>query len=187
RKKLIRETWIDTRMPFLQGRTPRQAATAGDSKVALRAAVCQLEFGHEFFRDDLNFAGLRSELGIRPEPPIDSPTADTAALHIGRLHLARAGQLEDERLIRLWGRARSYVLPLAMERAARALVERQAPLDREDVGRVTVYSDLANLALSRHDTAEALDWLARGRRDEPADQKAKNAVRWDMVAVRLRA
>ncbi|MBX6312108.1 MAG: tetratricopeptide repeat protein [Isosphaeraceae bacterium] len=187
RARVVREVWPNTPMPYLGRRTPRQAAEAGNARIALRAALCLLEYTHGFVRDEIDFAALRASLGVEPEPEIDPETVDIGLLHLGRLHRVPAERLDDEKLIELWDRARLYVLPLAMENAARAIADRPALFDREDVDRVTVFSDLANLALSRRMRTEAFAWLERGRRDEPAAERAENAVRWDMVEVRLRS
>src|SRR5262249_31692475 len=161
---VVREVWPETAMPYLRGRTPRQAAKTGDAKVPLRASVCQLELSHTFLRDGIDFPALRASLGIEDEPEIDPQTVDVGSLHLARLHRAGAARLADERLSALWARARRAPLPLAMERASLAVIARPALLDRKEVGRVTPYGDLANLALSRQDPAEAFRWIERGRR-----------------------
>src|SRR5262249_6336399 len=55
------------------------------------------------------------------------------------------------------------------------------------VGRVPVFADLAHLALTVRARDEAMAWLDRGRRDEPAHLRAQNALRWDMAEIRLLA
>lgn len=187
RHRVIKQVWLETPMPYLGGRTPRQAARAGDAQVALRAAVCQLEFGYIFFREGIDFAAIRAELNLGDEPAIGPETVEIDQVHLGRLHRIPADRLDDDRLLNLWDRARRYILPMAMENAATTIANRPSLLDREGVNRVTVFSDLANLALSRHETAEAFDWLARGRRGEPGPLHSQNAARWDMAEVRLRS
>jgi tetratricopeptide (TPR) repeat protein len=187
RARVVRDVWPDTAMPYLRGRTPRQAAKTDDAKVPLRAAICQLELSHTFLRDGIDFPALRASLAIEDEPEVDPQAVDVGSLHLARLHRVPADRLDDDRLFALWDRARRATLPLAMERATLAVIARPAFLDRKEVGHVTPFADLANLALSRQDPAEAFRWIERGRRDEPGATRAQNAVRWDMVEVRLRA
>ena len=182
---IIREVWPVTPMPYLKGRSPRQAAKDGNASLALRAALNQFAFGQEFWRGSLDFAALRNELGVGPEPPIDPATVDVESLHISRLHLVPVEGLSDEKLVDLFDRAHGYVLPLAMENAARALVERPAIFENGLMDRVVPYADMANLALARRAPKdEVFGWVARGRH---ADRTAINAVRWDFLELRLRA
>lgn len=187
RARVINQVWPETPMPYLGGRRPRQAAKGGDAEVALRAAVCQFEFGHAFFGEEFDFAATRAGLNLDDEPAIDPEAVDVDQVHLGRLHRIPADRLDDDRLLKLWVRARRYVLTMVMENAASTIANRPNLLDREGVNRVTVFADLANLAMDRHETAEALDWLAKGRRGEPDHLRSRNAARWDMAEVRLRS
>ena len=183
--RIISEVWPATPMPYLKGRTPRQAARDGNATLPLRAALNQFAFGQEFWRGPLDFAALRAELGVGPEPPIDPATVDLETIHISRLHQVPAESLGDEALVALFDRAHGYVLPLAMERSAKALVERPAILEAGLMDRVVPFADLANLALSRRaPKEEVFGWLNRGRQ---ADKTPSNAVRWDFLDLRLRA
>ena len=185
-RRVILEVWPKTPMPYLNGRTPEQAAKAGGAEAPLRAALCQYEASRGFWRGEIDFDALRHSLNLPPEPEIGAEV-DIETVHLGRLHRVPAEQLDDDRLASLYLRAREYVLPQAMERAARALVERPLPADRAHVDRFAVYSDLANLAMSRDEVAEAFSWVTQGRAAEPATLRARNAPRWDMLTVRLRA
>ncbi len=186
RERVVFQVWPDTPMPYLNGRTPRQAAAAGDAQTPLRAALCQLELGQEFFRDGVDFAALRSELNIPAEPEIDPDSAEIDQIHLARLHRVPAARLDDDRLVALFSRAHRTLMPLALEQSAMALVARPALLEAEDgLPRFTVFADLANLALSRGDEAGALEWVRKGRASDPASQKAGNAPRWDMLQIRL--
>jgi len=185
-RRVIQEVWPKTPMPYLNGRTPEQAAKAGDAAVPLRAALCQFEANRGSWREEIDFEALRRSLNVPPEPEVDAEV-DVETVHLGRLHRVPAERLDDDRLAALYLRAREYVLPQAMERAARSLVERPLPADRAHVDRFAVYSDLANLAVGRDEVAEASSWVERGRAAEPAALRARNAPRWDMLTVRLRA
>ena len=68
--RILREVWPNTPMPYLGGRTPLQAAKAGDAVVPLRAALWQIEQSRQT-RDSGALAELRATLNIEPEPRID--------------------------------------------------------------------------------------------------------------------
>lgn len=187
RRRVLMERWPEIRWPYLDNRTPRQAARDGDAQLPLRAALCQFEFGHEFFREEIDFDALRRELGIEPEPPIDPATVEIDRIHLARLHRIPAEKLDDDRLVALFDRAHRYLMPQAMEEAGEALVQRPALLDSEEgPPRFMVFSDLANLALSRDDRDAAFSWLRRGRESDPA-ARGPNAPHWDLLEVRLHA
>lgn len=187
RLRILRQVWPETPMPFLGGRTPRQAARAGDARVPLRAALCQVELSAADWGDEAEIAPLRAELGLEPEPPIDPETVRIDRVHLSRLHRIPAARLDDDRLIALYLHARTYTLSPALERSARALCDRPALLEKGTIDRFSVFADLASLTLGRRDPAEAFAWIERGRRDEPTPLRPANAPRWDMLEVRLRS
>lgn len=182
--RIIGEVWPDTKLPYLGGRTPRQAGRDKASQVPLRAALCQFETGQEFWRGGLDFAALRRELGVEPEPAFDPAAVDVEGLHLARLHRVPVEGLDDAKLVTLFARSHRYVLPLAMETAAKAITDRPELLERGEIDRVVPFADLANLAMSRQAKDEAFSWLERGRQ---ADKTPRNAVRWDFLEVRMRA
>ncbi|HEX8200294.1 MAG TPA: hypothetical protein VF590_07390, partial [Isosphaeraceae bacterium] len=186
RARVLRSVWPETPRPYLGGRTPRQAAAAGDARIALRAALCQLELSGSEWEDRGEMAALRGELGLDPEPAIDPVTVRIDRVHLARLHRIPADRLDDDRLIALYLRARTYDLILAIDRAARALADRPALLEKGTIDRFVVFADLAALAQARQSPVEAMEWVERGRHTEPAAQRTANAPRWDMLEVRLR-
>ncbi len=182
----ITTVWPDTPAPYLRGRTARQAARAGDAEVPLRAALCALEVSQPDL-DAATIDALRAELGIPPEPAIDPATADPSLIHLARLHRVDPTGLDDDRLITLYIRSRMAMLTQALERAATALADRPSALERPEISRFAVFSDLASMAAARGDAAGAAAWLAQGRQGEPAARKGVDASRWDMMEIRLRA
>jgi hypothetical protein len=171
----------------LKGRSPEQAAAAGDARVPLRAALRIMEFGGGRPLDADLLGPVRHGLGLSAEPEVDPETVDVAHLHLSRLHLVPAERLDDDRLVALYRRAREASVIAAMERAANELVRRPTLLARGDVERFAVYADLANLAMVRGEPEAAFEWVRRGRRDEPGADRARNASRWELLEVRLRA
>jgi tetratricopeptide (TPR) repeat protein len=185
RSRIRREVWPNVPQPFLGRQTPLQAAKAGNARVPLRAAVLRLELQGDSQIAGPDFAWLREQLGLAPEPEIDPETADIGRLHLSRLHLIPVDRLSDDRLIELYRRARRTMLSLAIDRAARALVQRPALFDAK-VSVVSVYADLASASALRGDRDESVAWLQKGRQAEPAAQRSKNAPSWDMTEIELR-
>ncbi len=186
-RRIATEVWPRTPMPYLDGQTPDQAAKRGGFEVPLRAAICQFEASGGSWTGESDFSALRERMGVSPEPPIDVETVDVEDVHLGRLFRVPAEGLEDDRLTSLYLRSREAMIPQALERAARALVERPLSESRSHVDRFSVYADLSNLAMTRDDKDEAFGWIERGRAAEPAALKSRNAIRWEMLSLRLRA
>ena len=184
---LVRDVWPNTPVSFLRGRTPLQAAAAGDAEVPLRAAVLVLENSREAWRQGFDFAALRARLRIPPEPAIDPETVDPKELHLGRLMLVPADRLSDDKLAALHRRARGAGLADTLVHAARALVARPEAMERLGIEPFAVFSDLASAAAMSGDGKEAADWVRRGRQADPAVKRVQNAPLWDMLELRLRA
>jgi hypothetical protein len=185
--RLVREVWPYTPMSYLEGRTPLQAAEAGDAAVPLRAAVLQLEQSRETWRDRIDFEAQRAMLKIAPEPPVDPETAEIDRLHLARLIFVPADRLSDEKLVALYRRARTFALGQVIEQAARVLVARPAAWEPAKLEPVTIYSDLATIAASDDRMTEAFDWIRRGRQADPAPARTRNAALWDMLEIRIKA
>lgn len=184
--RVIREVWPATPMPALGGRTPRQAAQAGDAEIPLRAAFCQIATNRA--DQAVDFDAFRAELGIPAEPTPDPDQVNIETEHLARLQLIPAERLDDERLWALYLRSRGTGMVRALERSAGALAERGPFLaGRGPTDRYAVFADLAELAAGRGETAAALAVVERARRDEPEAHRGANAPRWDLLAIRLRA
>jgi len=182
---LINDVWPETPNPALRGRSPSQAARAGDAEVPLRAALLQLGQDQESLEDGLDVGPLRARLHVPAEPAVD-PSADIDTLHLARLTLVDAEALADGPLARLYRRARGAMLQGALDRAGRALAARPGSLAGVGVDVIELYSDLAAVAATRGHRDEAFDMVRRGRQAEPAADKARNAAAWDVFEVRLR-
>src|SRR5262249_21368289 len=123
RAHILGEVWPETPNPALGGRTPIQAARAGDAETALRAAVRLLE-ATEPDDDLLDWCKVRERLGIPPEPPVDPRTLDLDRLHLSRWSLIPVAELDDNRLVDLYHRAGDWGLQDVRVAAARVIVER---------------------------------------------------------------
>jgi tetratricopeptide (TPR) repeat protein len=184
---IIRDVWPRTPIPSLGGRTAAAVAAGGNGAVPLRAAVFSLELSPESWRDEVDFPALRASLGIGPEPEIDPETVDLAQLHLARLNLVPVDRLSDQRLVALYDRARRTMQLDALERSARRLIERPSVAVLAKLESFVLYTDMVSLMAARGRTAEALQWLDRGRQADPVAARAGNAPIWDMLEIRLRS
>jgi len=185
--RLVREVWTKTPMPFLGKRTPIEAAKAGDSVVPLRAALTLLEHASHNYSELVDFPNLRKTLGVDQEPQVDPATVDIETLHLSRLRYIPVDQLDDDRLGALYRRAKRFTLSDVLERAARVLAERPAAWERLGVHPVALFSQLAFIASNAEKKSEALEWIERGRKTDPASKKAAHAPIWEMAEIRVRA
>ncbi|MBY0397454.1 MAG: hypothetical protein K2X91_13450, partial [Thermoleophilia bacterium] len=184
---LIDSRWPDLPLPSLRGRSPRQAAAAGDAEIPLRAAVRLLEIAPEAWARSYDFPALRQRLNLPEEPPIDPETVDPRTVHLSRLGAIPAEALSDDKLVALFRRAHETFHTVAIERAGRLLLDRPAALESHGLPPILVYMDLVTIASREGRVDEALALLARGRQADPPAHRAPNAVRWDLYELRVRA
>ncbi len=186
-RSIIQDVWPETPNPYLNGRTPLRAAADGDAEVPLRAAVFQFALSRESSNEGFDFSDLRSRLKIPAEPAIDPATVDIMSVPISRLSLVPADRLDDESLVRLYALGRRFALQAVIRAATLALIARPEVFEKVGIEPITVYTDLAALASSNGNQAEAFDWIRRGREADTPAQRARNAPLWDMFEIRLRA
>lgn len=179
--------WPDTPMDYLGGNTPRQAAKSGRYQVELRAAVLQMQIAEDEWGEKVDWAAFRSGLGIEPEPPIDPLRVNIDEVPLARLGLVPVKDLDDERLVKLYRRSREWGFGELIVRAARQIVDRPGLADRMGISALSLYVDLAADAFSKGGRDEALDWLRRGRAEEPPAQRGVSAPAWDMQEILFRA
>jgi tetratricopeptide (TPR) repeat protein len=186
RSYLIGEVWPQTPHPALRGRTPLQAAKAGDSETALRAGVRVLETSDEESEDLVDWAQFRARLGLKPEPAVDVKGLELERVHLSRFSLIPAAELDDDRLRQLYVMARSWGLRGVMNGAGRAIAERPSLVTKGPIPPTTLFGDLSLDAAVRGDRAEAESWIRRGRESEPAHKISPNALLWELLELRVR-
>jgi tetratricopeptide (TPR) repeat protein len=183
----IRDVWPITPMAYLGFRTPERAAADGNAAVPLRAALCQYEMHRELEKAGLDFAALRARLKVEPEPAIDPSTVDIARLPIARLASVPVEKLDDDLLLQHYRRTRRALIPDAMEATSLEIVSRPSMVEQGQIDTLSVFVDLASLALSKGDKVASREWIAKGRQAEPPVRRIPNAPLWDMVEIRLKA
>jgi hypothetical protein len=183
---IITEVWPNTPQPSLRRRTPLQAGAAGDSETFLRASVRRLETSYDRPETVLDWTELRSNLHLKPEPPIDPESVEIEQLHLSRLALLPIERLADERLLAVYRQAAKWGLRRLRNQAARLIDQRPALLVTGAIEVIDLYGDLAVEAAQDGDRAAAEDWLTRGRQAESPKKRSANALAWEMIGVEVK-
>jgi tetratricopeptide (TPR) repeat protein len=183
---LIREIWPQTPHAFLRGRTPLQAAKAGDSETALRAAIRLLESAHDEVTRLVDWNQLRAQLGLQPEPAVQPDSVDLDHLHLSRWTSIPAEALDEDRLLNLYHRARQYGMTSVMNQAARVIASRPSLLVKGRIEPLALYGELALEAARHDDRARAQAWMDRGRESEPPLKQAAHALLWELLDLQVK-
>ncbi len=181
----FRTLWFDTPHPSLDWRTPREAGTLPELRVALRAAMLMMEASEEPWTELVDFAAIRRDHGIEPEPTIDPATFDPASAHICRLILAPIEQLGDDALVLTLRLGMEYGLRSVLRRAARMLVDRPDVVEKHKIDPVVLYMILGRDAASQGDRAQADEWLARGR-EWDRSRRTRDPLAWEFLELDIR-
>jgi hypothetical protein len=183
---LTTEVWPETPMVFLDGRTPLQAARSGGYKVLLRAAVLQIELSGEKWVDRVDWARFRARLGLEPEPAVEPQTTNLDHLHLARLASVPLDRLDDERLFKLYLRARQWGVMDVRLKAAHEIVKRPELTIPDTNDLLAIYGDLVQEAIGQGDRTGAMEWLRRGRAAVAPEARSATAPHWDMLEVRVK-
>ncbi len=151
----------------------------------LRALVRGFEAGDDQSLVSSESSPLRTKLHLAPEPAIDPERVDIEQLHLSRLPLVPVERLDDDRLLALYHRSRTWGEPSVMNQAARVIDQRPSLLSKGQISALHLYGDLAVEAASKHDRALAADLIARGRGLDSPIAGPANAIAWEMVEFQI--
>lgn len=184
-KKDLETIWLDLPQGFLGRKTPRQAAAAGKSTIALRAALLRfrIEHGNQVDLDVIEKA--RKQLNVAEEPVPDPESL--AKLHISRLGMVDPKALSDEQLVMLFEKGLNFFALNVVEKAGNEWLSRPVGDDKDAKSRVRVYRELASVATSQQDLAKALDLLAEGRKYDTEPNIDLKDITWSLAELRARA
>jgi len=152
--------WPEVPTPFLDGRSLRAAAADPGARVRVLALILlrEVEFAAMNI-PEIDFNGLRRELGLAVPEPIDPAGVDVDQLPAARLLRLPLDRLATPQLLRLFRRSCQLGLQTVARRAALILIERTDLDAVRDT--IRAYQLLARLA---ENTDEALRYLAEGRK-----------------------
>jgi tetratricopeptide (TPR) repeat protein len=179
RAHILTEVWPDTPNPALRGRTPVQAARAGDAETALRAAIRVLE-ASEGTDDLLDWGRIRARLGLAPEPPVDPRDLNLDRLHLSRWPMIPVAELDNDRLLDLYYRARMWGVGDVAMAVGRVIIDRPSLPASSGIDPLELYGSLAVDAASRKDRADTQELIRRGRQAE-ALRPTRRSLEWELI------
>ncbi len=171
--------WPEMKLGLFDGKSPREVAADPDARTKLLAAVMVLEFWNDRAPGDFDFNELRSELGLPTLDPIDAAEITIETIPLIRLARVRVDTMTDDALLLGYRRSVAYGAAAAMEKFARAVIERPS-LDGDE-GQLRAYGQLAQM---EEDPDEALKYIEGGRK---ASLAAKiSCASWDLLELPVR-
>ncbi|MCE5268900.1 MAG: hypothetical protein LLG00_13560 [Planctomycetaceae bacterium] len=182
-RDVILNRWPNLKLGVLGGRSPREAAGAGQGaaladQIRVLAAITVLEHWAQQLPGDTNFNKLRAQLGLPTLAPIDpsqQPLADLPLVRLSRLTVER---LSDKDLIAAFFRAGGFALRPALRKFAQAIIDRPSLADTDE--RQQAY---ATMARTEEDPARAMEHIAEGRRQ--VDARGQSNAAWDLMELSL--
>jgi hypothetical protein len=166
--------WPDLKLGVLDGRSPRAAAADPSSRPRLTAVVMVMESIWEDSPWDLDFAELRSRLGLPAPAPMELHGEALETLPAVRLVRLTVERLSDDELSLVFDRAGDLAIRPAQRNVAQAIIDRPSFADSEE--RLPA---LATMAQTEEDISEALRYCGQGRRE--AEAKGQSSVSWDLM------
>ncbi len=184
---IIGEVWPATPQPALRGRTPLQAAKAGDSETVLRAAIRLLETTHDDSPDLVDWGQLRARLGLKPEPAVEAEGLDLDRLHMSRWSMIPFAALDDDRLLIVYLHARQWgmrkVMNAGCQRHRRSAFARgEGPDSRRRRSTATSRSMRPVAAIAPRPRRGSV----AAARSEPSQKISSNALIWELIDLQVK-
>jgi hypothetical protein len=172
-------SWPELELGVLDGKSARQVAGEQSYRLKLLAAVLVLQSWAELTPGEFDFNLLRAELGLPVLEPIDPREVDIERLPLVRLSRVMTEKASDEALRVGYRRAMVFSAAEALEKFARAIVDRDS-LAGDEV-QIQSYRTLAEL---ERDSEKALEHLERGR--SAAESAGMSSAFWDVMELTMR-
>lgn len=174
RSEAITSRWPEVSRASLEGKSPREAATDPELRIALAATVLVLEQGSNNFDQGGTVAKLRENLKMDAPQSIDPEEYDIADLPVVRIPRVKLSAVEDEPLVQLYRRAmltssRAAIRATCLELLNRPNISELVPVDE-------IYGRLVPM---EPDPAKALELINQAR--VHADEAGESTARWDIA------
>ena len=180
RQKVLLERWPQLPNPVLDGKTPEQAAGDPAYRIRLLALVLLLELANDSQGSgSVDFNQLRQRLGLPVAEPISPVDLNLDRVPLARLARIEVGQIDDDRLVRVYLRAAGVRANRALRNLALEVVARPTLADKID--QAEAYGILADLAEDTRDTLKYID-LAR----QTAVKQGQSSATWDLAELSVR-
>ncbi len=193
RKRLARDesgqmfvdVWTKTPNPYLDWRTPVEAAEIPELRPALRAVLLRMRSANDDWTGVIDWDTFQGRLKLEPERILEPHAVDVSTIHLCRMVLVPIESLDDDRLIAFFARANRYGVRRPRNEAARRIAARPDLLARPEIDARTLIGLLTVETGVAGDRAGGDEWLRRGRELEGA-RRDRDLLYWDMVELQLR-
>lgn len=178
-REVMLDRWTTLPQPFLDGKTPAEAAGDPAYHVRLGAIMLLLELAADGMDRDFDYDDLRTKLGLPPRPVISGKDQDVLKLSMVQLTRINAAELEDEQLYVAFQRAVMKNLTTLIYDLGQELLRR----DRlpKELGKNQLYEALIN---SCSDGDRALELVAEARAQ--GEQRGESPARWLLAELSVR-
>ncbi len=169
--EVVDQVWPHMKLSALGGKTPREAAGVPELRVALAAAIFQLDAHCSRLGNALDVELIRSRFGLPPAEIIELPAGQSletvTALELLRLDLS---SLDDDAIMRVMQFSVDFGHDMFTSRVTMDVLGRPKLLEKGMPSQL--HLQLARLSVQRFSYEEALAWLQRGKRELEADREA---------------
>jgi len=172
-EKALLDRFVLQPLPYLDGKSPEEAARDEAYHVKVLAALHLLDFWMEEFGARFDNGRLRGRLGLPEAEPIDPAAVPVESIPLVRLSRVMIDRLSEEDLVRLWDTALAFRIRTAIWRLGRELVARPG------VGKFqTRWSAFYMLARMAETWDEAREYVEKGRQEAKA--AGISCAPWDL-------
>ena len=184
--RFVTETWANTALNRLGGKTPREAAQEDSLKIKLAAAVHVLEAVSDVAMLYVDMAAFRQSLNIAPEKSVEvNEDLSLNSLSIMESHRLPIEQLSDEQLGHIINRAllirhQPYAYAVLTEVSKRDLSK------LEVIDRQTFLRTMSQVCRDLGYRDEAFDWIRKAREEVSATDDFEGKLNWAMREFQFR-
>lgn len=184
--QFVTETWANTALNRLGGKTPREAAEEDSLKIKLAAAVHVLEAVSDVAMLYVDMAAFRQSLNIAPEKAVEvSEALSLNSLSIMESHRLPIDQLSDEQLGHIINRA----LLIRHQPYAYAVLTEVSKRDLENleiIDRQTFLRTMSQVCRDLGYRDEAFEWIRQAREEAGATDDFEGKLNWAMREFQFR-
>ena len=171
--------WPQLKLGIFDGKSAGEVAGDESCRVKLLAAVLVLQSWGEATPDEFDFNQLRSQLGLPVLEPIDPGQVKVEDLPLVRLSRVVTEKASDEALCAGYGRAVTFAAAAAVQKFARALLDRPSLAGSPE--QLRAYRTLATM---ERDPDKALQYVEQGR--QAAESAGLSCASWDLMELTVR-
>ncbi len=171
--------WPQLKLGVFDGKSAGEVSGDESRRVKLLAAVMVLQSWNESAPGEFDFNLLRSQLGLPVLEPIDPDEVKVESVPLVRLWRVMVEKASDEALCVGYRRAVAFAAAGAMEKFARAILDRTSLAGSAE--QLRSYRTLAEMA---KDSEKALQYIEQGR--SASESAGLSSASWDLMELTFR-